>query len=189
VRRATEVTAALLVTLALAGCGGGSDDEADLATAEASTPSSSSSSSSAILGETSTTAVAAAVTTVATTARAAATTAPRAAATTPATNAPPTNPPGTTPATAAPTTTRPPDIVVQNFMFSPATKSVPRSSPVKVENRDGASHTFTPNAAGAWQPCTLSGGQSCTITAPGAPGNYAYRCDFHATMTGTLTVT
>lgn len=72
-------------------------------------------------------------------------------------------------------------------MFSPADKAVSTGQPVKVENRDGARHTFTSNG-GAWPACNLNGGQSCTITAP-APGSYAYRCDLHATMTGTLTVT
>ena len=187
-RLGTDRLAAVVLAAALAtACGSGDGDEDALA-AQRSTSTSVSTSAVAAL-DASTTTVAGATTipgsATAPPPGAAATTAPRAAATTPATNPPET----AAPTTAAPTTTRPPDIVIQNFMFSPATKSVPRSSPVKVDNRDGASHTFTPNTGGAWPPCTLSGGQSCTITAPAAPGSYTYRCDFHPTMTGTLTVT
>ena len=109
----------------------------------------------------------------------------RPSATTPAT-APATSPPTAPP--TAPATTRPADIVIQNFMFNPANKTVVHGQPVKVENRDGAPHSFTANSGSPWPECDLSGGQNCTVTAPG-PGTYTYHCKYHATMTGTLTVT
>jgi plastocyanin len=59
---------------------------------------------------------------------------------------------------------------------------------VEVTNDDSAPHSFTFEEATVDQ--TVDGGEDATVTftAPDA-GEYQFRCKFHASMTGTATVT
>ncbi len=59
---------------------------------------------------------------------------------------------------------------------------------VEVTNDDSAPHSFTFEEASVDQ--TVDGGEDATVTftAPDA-GEYQFRCKFHASMTGTVTVT
>ena len=58
---------------------------------------------------------------------------------------------------------------------------------VEVRNQDSAPHSFTFPEAPVDQ--TVDGGEDATVTltAPSA-GEYPFRCKFHASMTGTVTV-
>jgi plastocyanin len=55
---------------------------------------------------------------------------------------------------------------------------------IRFSNLDGASHTAT---SGAFDTGVIGGGQSAEIVID-TPGTYTYFCDFHGSMTGTITV-
>jgi plastocyanin len=64
--------------------------------------------------------------------------------------------------------------------------TVPAGTTVTVSNADSAKHTVT--ADGGEFDVEAPPGESPTFTAPAEPGEYAYHCEIHSTMTGTLTV-
>ena len=57
-------------------------------------------------------------------------------------------------------------------------------TPVAVTNDDGTVHTLTADD-GSFDTGNLDGGAEKTITVA-APGTYAYHCDIHNYMTGTI---
>ncbi|MCG6493058.1 cupredoxin domain-containing protein [Kitasatospora sp. A2-31] len=78
-------------------------------------------------------------------------------------------------------------VTIKNFLFNPATFTVAPGAKITVTNQDSTGHTLT--AIGKeFDTGLLEQGQSATITAPSAPGSYAYHCDVHPNMTGTLVV-
>lgn len=106
--------------------------------------------------------------------------------------------------TAAPETTSAPEttaaaggggenelqLTASGFAWDKTELQMAAGSDVKVEvtNDDSAPHSFTFEEASVDQ--TVDGGEdaSVTFTAPSA-GEYPFRCKFHASMTGTVTVT
>lgn len=56
-----------------------------------------------------------------------------------------------------------------------------------VINNDSAEHSVTSRTAGAFD-VHVDGGQQGTLTAPTEPGEYAFYCVYHPSMTGTLIV-
>jgi plastocyanin len=104
--------------------------------------------------------------------------------------------------TAAPETTSAPEttagggteneiqLTASGFAWDKTELEMTAGSEVKVEvtNDDSAPHSFTFEEASVDE--TVDGGEdaSATFTAPAA-GEYPFRCKFHASMTGTVTVT
>jgi plastocyanin len=99
--------------------------------------------------------------------------------------------------TAAPTTTAAGgggedeiQLTASGFAWDKTSLEMTAQREVKVEvtNDDSAQHSFTFEAASVDQ--TVPGGEdaSVTFTAPAA-GSYEFRCKFHGSMTGTVTVT
>ena len=106
--------------------------------------------------------------------------------------------------TAAPETTSAPEttaaaggggenelqLTASGFAWDKTDLPMAAGSEVKVEvrNDDSAPHSFTFQEASVDQ--TVDGGEdaSVTFTVPAA-GEYPFRCRFHASMTGTVTVT
>jgi plastocyanin len=78
-------------------------------------------------------------------------------------------------------------IAIHNFMFSPATLTVPPGATVTVTNMDQVTHTLTASK-GQFNTGDISPGQSKTFTAPRTPGQYAYICSIHQYMSGTIVV-
>ncbi|GAA2833557.1 cupredoxin family copper-binding protein [Kitasatospora sp. CM 4170] len=78
-------------------------------------------------------------------------------------------------------------VTIKNFLFNPATFTVAPGAKITVTNQDSAGHTLTAINK-EFDTGLLEQGQSATITAPSAPGSYAYHCDIHPNMTGTLVV-
>jgi plastocyanin len=76
---------------------------------------------------------------------------------------------------------------IADFAFAPDTRSVKVGDPVKWTNQDGATHTVTADD-GAFDSGNLAGGKSFSFTFDKA-GSYAYHCNIHQRMTGTVTVT
>ena len=81
-------------------------------------------------------------------------------------------------------------LTASGFAWDKTDLQMTAGSEVKVEvtNDDSAPHSFTFAEASVDQ--TVDGGENATVTftAPGA-GEYPFRCKFHASMTGTVTVT
>ena len=58
---------------------------------------------------------------------------------------------------------------------------------ITVKNRDGTAHTFTA-LKGAFDTGDIDGGSSATVTVK-KPGTYAYHCNIHNSMKGTVKAT
>jgi plastocyanin len=77
-------------------------------------------------------------------------------------------------------------VAIDNFKFVPATLSVKQGARITVTNDDSATHTATADGGG-FDTGNLSQGASKTITLS-KPGRYAYHCEIHPFMKGTIVV-
>ncbi len=77
-------------------------------------------------------------------------------------------------------------IDIKDFMYKGG-MSVQPGQMVMVTNDDSEAHTLTSDDAGMFA-VTVQPGATQMFDAPTKPGSYAYHCDFHANMHGTLTV-
>jgi plastocyanin len=75
-------------------------------------------------------------------------------------------------------------VSIKNFQFSPNPIAVKAGSTLSVSNHDGTTHTLTANDK-SFSTGNLAGGAQATVTI-GAPGKYAYHCEIHNYMTGTI---
>ena len=76
---------------------------------------------------------------------------------------------------------------IADFAFAPDSSSVKVGDSVKWTNQGGATHTVTADD-GAFDSGNLAGGKAFSFTFEEA-GTYAYHCNIHQSMTGTVTVT
>jgi plastocyanin len=83
-------------------------------------------------------------------------------------------------------------IVIKNFAFEPSDLSVAPGATVTVTNEDATAHTVTATVTSsgdkAFDTGDIAPGRTVTFTAPGTAGTYAYICEIHQYMQGTLTV-
>jgi plastocyanin len=77
-------------------------------------------------------------------------------------------------------------VAISGYAFHPVNLVVPAGTRVRFVNRDTTAHTATTTSAG-FDSGTLKHGQSATVTLA-RPGTFAYICQFHAFMHGTVTV-
>lgn len=78
------------------------------------------------------------------------------------------------------------ELVISGFAFSgPAT--VPVGTTVIVRNDDSAQHTWS-STDGVFESGVLAAGETFSFTFD-QPGEFAYFCQFHPSMAGTITVT
>jgi len=103
------------------------------------------------------------------------------AAVAPSTSAPPSQPASPSAPAAAPAA-----ITIKDFMFTVPAAVAPGAT-VMVTNADAQSHTVTSKDGGFDVKVDGHGGVA-TLTAPKTAGTYTLTCDFHANMTGALTV-
>jgi plastocyanin len=75
---------------------------------------------------------------------------------------------------------------VSNYAFVPASLTVRAGTRITVTNTDQTAHTVTARS-GAFDSGTVNLGKARSFTIA-KPGVYAYYCQFHAFMTGTITV-
>ena len=75
-------------------------------------------------------------------------------------------------------------ITIKNFQFSPNPIVVKAGTAVTVTNDDDTVHTLTGDDKG-FDTGDLEGGANATITIA-SPGKYAYHCEIHTFMTGTI---
>jgi plastocyanin len=73
-----------------------------------------------------------------------------------------------------------------NFSFQPGSLSVPSGTVVTFRNDDGDAHTFSADS-GAFDSGVVNGGQSFSFTFA-KPGTFAYHCNIHSSMRGTIVV-
>ena len=76
---------------------------------------------------------------------------------------------------------------IADFAFAPDSSSVKVGDSVKWTNQGSATHTVTADD-GAFDSGNLAGGKAFSFTFDQA-GTYAYHCNIHQSMTGTVTVT
>jgi plastocyanin len=76
-------------------------------------------------------------------------------------------------------------LTISGFAFGDVTAAA--GDTVSVTNEDGAPHTVTSDDD-AWEEVQVGGGGTGEFTAPSEPGEYAFHCEIHTTMTGTLVV-
>jgi len=99
---------------------------------------------------------------------------------------------GTATATASPETTSAaaepagPTITMANMSFGDPITVAPGAK-ITVRNDDSAEHSVTSRAEGTFD-VHVEAGEQGTLTAPSTPGEYAFYCVYHPSMTGTLIV-
>ena len=76
---------------------------------------------------------------------------------------------------------------IQDFAFSPATIKVKVGDKVTWTNNDSVPHTVTADSGNGPNSGTLNPGKSYSFTYTSA-GTFAYHCNFHSSMHGTVTV-
>jgi plastocyanin len=76
-------------------------------------------------------------------------------------------------------------LTISGFAFSEV--SAAAGDTVAVTNEDGTTHTVTSDDD-SWEEVRVEGGASGEFTAPSDPGEYAFHCAIHTSMTGTLVV-
>ena len=77
-------------------------------------------------------------------------------------------------------------VTIKNFAFSPSPITVRTGTTLTVANNDSITHTLTANA-GAFDTGDLAGGRRAHLTLD-RPGTYAYHCQIHTFMHGTVRV-
>lgn len=76
-------------------------------------------------------------------------------------------------------------ITIEGFKFNSATAAP--GAEVSISNQDGSAHTVTADND-EFDSGNIDGNGSGSITAPDEAGQYAYHCQIHPNMKGTLTV-
>jgi plastocyanin len=76
---------------------------------------------------------------------------------------------------------------IASFSYNPNPLTVAPGATITVSNVDSATHTVTSETKGLFD-VTAEKGSPVTLTAPKAPGSYAFICTVHPSMKGTLVV-
>ena len=77
-------------------------------------------------------------------------------------------------------------VIINDFSFNPGDITVAAGATVTWNNGDGVSHTTTSDDD-VWDSGSLSSGDTFEVVFD-EPGVYAYHCNIHRTMSGTITV-
>ena len=89
-------------------------------------------------------------------------------------------------ASASAAAAEPNTITIKNFAFAPQPLTVKAGTTITVTNGDDTTHTVTA-AKGEFDTGEVDGGTTAQITVD-RPGTYAYFCDIHQYMKGTIHV-
>lgn len=79
-------------------------------------------------------------------------------------------------------------LTIAGFAYDPTPLRVRAGQMVSVRNSDDAEHTVTADAGSTFKSGDVAHAMIVTFRAPDKPGTYAYHCDYHASMHGTLVV-
>jgi plastocyanin len=88
----------------------------------------------------------------------------------------------------APTGTKGSTLTIKDFAFAPSPLEAAPGATITVSNSDSTAHTVTADDKG-FDTGSVDGGSTKTFTAPSAPGTYAFHCNIHSTMKGSIRVT
>src|SRR5213593_498099 len=82
-----------------------------------------------------------------------------------------------------------PDVNIKNTAFCPAARTITAGTSVTWTNLDGITHTSTSDASSTetWNSTNIAGSGTFSHTF-NTPGTYAYHCNFHSSMHGTIVV-
>jgi plastocyanin len=78
-------------------------------------------------------------------------------------------------------------VQIKGFAYAPADLTVAKGTTVEFSNEDGSPHTATSEDSGAFDTGTIKPGKSAELNLE-EPGTFAYYCQFHPFMKGTITV-
>ncbi|OZF37767.1 hypothetical protein CH294_09470 [Rhodococcus sp. 14-2483-1-1] len=78
------------------------------------------------------------------------------------------------------------DIVISGFAFQVPTRVSPGQQ-ITIRNGDSTEHSVTADTGDTFD-VDVGGGETATLTAPTAPGTYAFHCEYHPNMMAVLTV-
>ncbi len=90
-------------------------------------------------------------------------------------------------ATPASSSSSPRSVAIKDFDYAPKTLDVPAGTKVTWTNKDAANHTVTFDTGAKKDLGSQSQGASKTFTFK-KTGQFAYHCDFHPNMHGTVAV-
>jgi plastocyanin len=79
------------------------------------------------------------------------------------------------------------NIIIKDFVFKPQELTAKVGDTITVKNDDGTTHTITAIKDGGFNTGNISGGGTKTFTVAKA-GTFAYHCNIHNYMTGSITV-
>ncbi len=79
-------------------------------------------------------------------------------------------------------------LTIAGFAFSPNSLTVKAGQSVSVTNNDSVPHTVTSDDGASFNTNTINSGASTTFIAPAKAGTYAFHCNIHKSMTGSLIV-
>ena len=78
------------------------------------------------------------------------------------------------------------EVFIRNLAFNPASMTVSAGTTVKWTDKETITHTVTSDT-GLFNSGDLTNGQTFSFNFT-TPGTYAYHCNHHSTMHGTITV-
>lgn len=79
------------------------------------------------------------------------------------------------------------EVWISGNAFSPKNMTVSKNTTVTWRNKDGEAHTVTSDTAGLFDSGTIQAGSTYTHQFT-TTGTFSYHCNFHGSMTGTITV-
>jgi plastocyanin len=96
------------------------------------------------------------------------------------------SPTATAAETTGPATASGATLTIANMSFGEPITVSPGAQ-ITIKNDDSAEHSVTSDTAGQFD-VEVEGKEQGTLTAPTAPGEYAFHCTYHPNMKGTLIV-
>ncbi len=78
-------------------------------------------------------------------------------------------------------------VAIANFAYAPPDLTVAKGTTIDFTNEDSTSHTATTKSSGVFDTGTIKPGKSASVTLE-KTGSFAYFCQFHPFMKGTITV-
>jgi plastocyanin len=78
-------------------------------------------------------------------------------------------------------------VAIKDYIYKPASITVPRGATVTFSNRDSTAHTATSKESGVFESGPIDPGKSAKITLDQS-GTFTYYCLFHPFMKGTIVV-
>jgi len=78
-------------------------------------------------------------------------------------------------------------VTIKDYIYKPATLTVPKGTVVTFTNQDSTPHTATSKESGVFESGSIDTGKSAKVTLSQS-GTFAYYCLFHPFMKGTIVV-